>query len=198
MLPVDGESRRERPRERALGVPNALSALINGVSAAETEGYYTYSASPQGGNGTFSYQWYGSTDGSTFTDLGNTGSSHTMWVATDSRTWLRVAVTSGGAREIATKVVYGPPSAPGSVYANILGPDATRSGAVCEWTAETNVTNPVYQWFVDGTIQGSSNAAFTYKPSSSFTLSVTVTGGGGSSTATRQINVSTSNPICPL
>lgn len=66
-------------------------------------GYYTYTAMPSGGNGSFAYQWQLSVDGSSYWNAAETGQSITLWLDYDNPLWLRVIVSSGGAQGTADR-----------------------------------------------------------------------------------------------
>ncbi len=71
-----------------------------------------------GGNGTYTYQWQLSTDGSTFSDIsGATGTSYTAPVLTQN-TWYRRKVTDGASAE---------------AYSNVSVIEVITSGGECLW-----------------------------------------------------------------
>ena len=75
---------------------------IGGASYIDVSGAYTWTAHASGGDGTYSYQWQQSSNGSTYFNVG-TGSTYTEFEDGNSTFYLRVNVTSNG--QTASKTV---------------------------------------------------------------------------------------------
>lgn len=78
---------------QALQTPFTVS--ISGPTFIDTPGTYTWTANAAGGDGTYSYQWQESTNGSTYFNVG-TGKTYSESENSDASFYLRVNVTSAG------------------------------------------------------------------------------------------------------
>jgi subtilisin family serine protease len=78
--------------------PPTLAATVSGPSELYTSGSYTWYANATGGNGTYTYQWQQSTNGTTWTNVGTNSTSYTRSVGLyyGGGFYLRVIVTSNG------------------------------------------------------------------------------------------------------
>jgi pimeloyl-ACP methyl ester carboxylesterase len=71
-------------------------------------GNYTYSAVASGGNGSYTYHWQMSSDGSYYWDTSITDSQLSVYLDYGNNIWLRVTVTSNGLQATADRYVPGP------------------------------------------------------------------------------------------
>ncbi|HEY0036710.1 MAG TPA: S8 family peptidase [Longimicrobium sp.] len=78
--------------------PSSLAATVSGPSELYTSGSYTWYANATGGNGTYTYQWQQSTNGTTWTNVGTNSASYTRSVVLyyGGGFYLRVIATSNG------------------------------------------------------------------------------------------------------
>ncbi|MFL5385193.1 MAG: S8 family serine peptidase [Longimicrobiaceae bacterium] len=80
---------------------------ISGTNWIDTNGTYTWTATPSGGNGVYSYQWQYSSNGTSFSNVGTNSPTYSRYVSISGGLpfWIRVNVTSVVTTATATRKV---------------------------------------------------------------------------------------------
>jgi hypothetical protein len=168
---------------------NAITITVNPPVVATTNGTpqticsgqipNSITASPTGGNGTYTYQWSSSIDNVTYTVIASATNLNYAPPAITQSTWYRVAVTSCGAstNSVSTAVTVSPATAITTQPVNYKG----CVGTTGTFTVTAVGYNINYQWQ-----QKINSGAFTNIGTNSNTFSNTIAAAMGTNTYTYQ------------
>ncbi|WP_299463096.1 choice-of-anchor D domain-containing protein [uncultured Microscilla sp.] len=219
-LTINSDDPNENPYTIKLtGTATACNAVNAGsigsaqtICSGGTPALLTSATAASGGNGSFTYQWQSSGDGTNFSNIaGATSTTYQPPALTQNAYYRRTAISGGGcgsANSAHILITVNAPQAPAvSITSDDTDNTITTGTKVIFTAAPTNGgTSPTYQWKVNGTdVSGATAATFektdlsngdkvsvtmttsascvTSNTATSNEISITVSGGSGSPTA---------------
>lgn len=169
-----------------LHVVAPVNVTVGGQDSIRLTGSYTYTASPSGGDGTYTYAWQVSTDGgATWSSVG-TGSTYTRSVSAGQNFIVKVTASSGGRNATAQKSVWVDPNAEVPLAVQIGGTTGIDATGTYTWTSTVSggVGSYSYSWqycAITCTVVSTDPSYSRYVALGDpyFQLILTVTAGGG-------------------